>query len=77
MAEDILGGIALARADMMMRLKDAYAWNGKLRVEIGPLTLRRLERDFATDFPGTVFGMPILVRDDREGFAVVPMQAGI
>lgn len=74
MAEDILGAIARARADMLMRGRDLAGFDGRLRVEIGPLTLQRLQREFVTGDPLDVFGMALLVRDDREGFAVVPMQ---
>ena len=77
MAEDILGAIARARADMLMRGRDLVGLDGRRQVEIGPLTLQRLQREFVTGYPPDVFGMPILVREDREGFAVVPMQGPV
>lgn len=65
---DLLGLIAVARAQLMMRGHSA------VRVQIGPATLARLRRDAAPYAPyeGQILDMPYEVSDEFEGFAVVP-----
>lgn len=71
---DILGGIAQARAKMMMRGYDP------LRLEIGLAWWNELTHqvflDCGAHLGGTgceVLGMPTTVTEDMEGFAVYPL----
>lgn len=64
MALDELQQIAQARAVMLMRGYEP------LRVEIGPETNRQLGTAISED--GTLLDMPVRVRSDMEGFAVLP-----
>lgn len=65
---DILGEIADARAQMMMRGHE------RLVLEIGPRTADRFraESDIADleDWSDAILGLTIVVRSDMEGFAV-------
>lgn len=64
---DLLGRIAKARADMMMR---GYQ---PLQLEIGRKTLQELMAEGAVDEVGDmILTMLIHVRSDMEGFAVRP-----
>lgn len=71
---DILGAIAHARAQMLMRGYEP------LRLDIGRAMLRDLQGQLwpfdATERnprgEGEILGMPITERDDFEGFCVVP-----
>ena len=70
MARDLLGQIADARAQMMMRGYDP------LTLEIGPATAREFAMQMqiaAIENGNEVLTMPITIRLDMEGWAVRPV----
>lgn len=74
---DLLGYIAHARAQMLMRGFEP------LRIEIGSATLQQLRREarpyapFDDDGaePPSILGLAFVERTDIEGFVVVPLDA--
>ena len=67
---DLLGQIANARAEMMMR------GHWQLRVLVGPGTLDRLRREAwpVAAEEGMILDLPMMEEPEMEGFAVVPVK---
>lgn len=71
---DLLGRIAQARAQMLMRGFDPLA------LEIGRSTVRELvpwmagQDDLPSGAPEEILGMGFTIRDDMEGFSVRPAE---
>lgn len=61
---DIVQSIAQARATMLLRGYEP------LRLELGPQTAKALGQDVSA--ADVLFSMPVRVRADMEGWAVVP-----